>query len=202
MSALSRSRPVPTALLTPAPGLMLLKARAHEACGPARHSFAMMLARAASGPVFWIRHALADGRMNGCGIIPWLEPARLIFVTASRANDLLWTVEEVLRSGVVPLVVAELPEPPPLTPVRRLHLAAESTGSNPTALLLTPGDGGAQGVESRWHMAPAPGWAAPGGHPAWTLTRRRARMAPEAAWHVERRGDSLHTAPVAIPEPA
>ncbi|MFL4470604.1 hypothetical protein ACERZ8_12200 [Tateyamaria armeniaca] len=49
-------------------------------------------------------------------------------------------------------------------------------------LLLTPGMGGAQGVESRWHLAPdhkgTPG--------TWALTRLRARTAPEQAWQVAR----------------
>jgi hypothetical protein len=50
-------------------------------------------------------------------------------------------------------------------------------------ILLTPGDGGAPGVETRWHLAPAPGWAA-GGAPRWRLTRARARMAPPMTWEM------------------
>ena len=99
----------------------------------------------------------------------------------------------------MPLVVAELPAPPALTPVRRLHLAAEvgaTRAAAPIALLLTPGDGGAPGIETRWHLAPAPGWARDG-TPRWRLTRARARMAPERTWEMTLPGGRVVLAPVA-----
>ena len=90
-------------------------------------------------------------------------------------------------------MVAELPQPPGLPPVRRLHLAAEAgttaadhAGRGPVlGVLLTPGDGGAAGVESRWRMEfarSASSLIEVGA--AWHLRRLRARMEPEAAWRV------------------
>ncbi|APX11927.1 ImuA family protein [Tateyamaria omphalii] len=160
--------------------------RVHEACGPARHRFALWLAAQTTGPVIWITTDWNTESLNPCGFAPIVDPARLLLVHARRPEDVLWSMEEVLRSGTVPLAIADLPGLPGLTPVRRMHLAAENgaagKGDAPLGLLLTPGMGGAQGVESRWHLA-TDHKGAPG---RWTLTRLRARTAPERAWNVTR----------------
>ncbi len=159
-------------------------ARLHEVCGPARRSLAMRVAAATRGPVIWIAPTWLSDSPNPDGMQPLVDPGRFVFVSPQRPEDLLWALEEVLRSGQVPLAVADLPDPPPLTPVRRLHLAAEAGATNgataPLGIILTPGDGGAPGIETRWHMAPAHTTR----HNGWRLERRRARTAPPAAWHV------------------
>ncbi len=142
---------------------------------------ALTAARALSGPVMWIRPAWDAGRLNPDGMLRFLDPSRLLLVTPKRPEDVLWTAEEALRSGVLPLVIADLPAPPGLTAVRRLHLAAEAGGGGGVALLLTPGQGGAPGVESRWALLPRHGV---GGAEAWRLERLRARTAPEKSWAV------------------
>lgn len=168
----------------------LARMRAHELCGSARRRLALWVAAAGEGPVLWVRPAWHPDRLHMAGVQRLIDPGRLITVEATRAEDLMWVLEEALRAGAMPLVVGELPEPPGLTPVRRLHLAAETgaravaeTGAGraaPLALLLTPGDGGAAGVESRWHLAP--------GHrrddSGWHLTRLRARQAPPQRWQL------------------
>lgn len=176
-------------------GLGLLRGRVHEFCGPARVALAAMILGESRGPVIWIAPAWAAERLYTAGLAGYADPARLIHVHPRRPEDLLWAAEEALRSGAAPLVVAELPDFPGLTPVRRLHLAAQGGADlarhrgklPPLGLLLTPEGGGAQGVESRWHLSPRPsGSALLDPHQLWSLTRLRARMAPPASWALRR----------------
>ncbi|MEP4980003.1 hypothetical protein [Ascidiaceihabitans sp.] len=179
---------------TPAPcGLQLLAAatdmslpygRLHEACGTARQRFGLWLAARTKGPVLWITPEWNTDRLHACGVADIVNPARLIFVTPRRPEDILWSMEEAMRSGAVDLAIADVPGLPGLTQVRRIHLAAETGGQNrthaPLGLLLTPGEGGAQGVETRWaltaqHAAPLQ---------SWRLDRLRARRAPQKSWTI------------------
>ena len=165
--------------------MTLDRARVHEFCGAARQRLALKAAGRLSGPVFWIRPAWGTSRLHAEGMLKLADPARFTFLTPKRPEDLLWCMEEVLRAGLVPLVVADLPGPPGLTAVRRLHLAAE-TGArdgrvSPLGLLLTPEAGGAPGVESRWSLTPD---HQSGGEEAWALARLRARMQPEKTWRL------------------
>lgn len=192
------------ALLSLAPGVDLAHGRAHEASGPSRRLFALLAGARLPGPILWLRPAWETDRLNPDGVQPLLNPGRLVFGATRTPQDTLWAAEEALRAGVVPLVVAELATPPALTPVRRLHLAAQSgagDGPAPLALLLTAGRGGAQGIETRWHLAPAPGWAVDD-RARWRLTRSRARIAPERAWTMQVRAGRMTFADPADPPPA
>jgi len=202
----------PAARLVFGPGAALAGGRAHEVCGPARRSFAAMAAGlseagpdAGGGPILWIRAPGGDGRLGPDGLSTFFNPGRLVLAAPRRAEDAPWCAEEALRSGACALVVAELTTPLRLTPVRRLHLAARAGAEAaaalgappPLVLLLTPGQGGCEGVETRWRMAPScsapasrlatpragPSWAE-GGEAAWRLELQRARLAPPRRWRL------------------
>ncbi|MEL7099974.1 MAG: hypothetical protein AAGM84_14205 [Pseudomonadota bacterium] len=180
------ARTAPTLPLVP-DGPTLARGRVHEACGGARRSLALWLAAQLQGPVMWIAPGWERAALNPCGLMPFLDPARLILVSPKRPEDLLWSMEEVLRAGTVPLAVADLPGLPSLTQVRRMHLAAQTGAAQapapPLGLLLTPGQtGGAPGVESRWRLEQAHA----GGTSSWTLDRLRARTAPVKRWTLAR----------------
>lgn len=179
--------------------LMLRRARAHEFVGPARRTLAMMLAAKTQGPVFWIVPAWTAERLHAEGMWRFADPARFTFLTPQRAEDVFWTMEEALRSGIVPLVVADIPGPPGLTQVRRLHLAAETglaeTHRAPLGVLLTADASGAPGIESRWRLDAAHGSQDRTG---WTLTRQRSRTDPPKTWNLRpaRDGFGLFDPPV------
>lgn len=175
---------------SPPPGLHLWGditlplARVHELCGQARRMMALRIAAQADGPVVWITRRHGTDQLNPCGMAAILNPGDVLFVSTDRPEDSLWAMEEALRSGAVPVVVADLAAPPGMTPVRRLHLAAE-TGSGaglcrPMGLLLTPGTGGAPGIETRLSCDPAHAPA----EEAWRIERLRARMQPPKRWRL------------------
>ncbi|MES2968228.1 MAG: hypothetical protein V4804_05735 [Pseudomonadota bacterium] len=175
--------------------LSIARGRVHEFCGPARVALAALLLGQTDGPVIWINPGWQAERLYPPGLRDFADPSRIIFARARRPEDLLWAMEESLRSGAAPLVVAELMDPPALTPVRRLHLAAEAGAEAarhrrrpaPLGVLLTRERGGAAGVESRWHMAATPtGSSLTETGLAWRLDRLRARRDPPAAWSLMR----------------
>lgn len=200
-------------------GVGLMRGRVHEICGPSRVAFTLMTLALSLGPVVWVSPAWLPERLYSCGIRDFLHPGRLVLVQCRRVEDIQWAAEEALRAGTAPLVVADYPTPPTLTPVRRLHLAAESPAQSghpaPLGLLLTPAEGGAQGVESRWQASPhpAPSGLTDNAGVAFRITLRRARNAPPAEWHLIRSasGDirasslarsSLPGSPLPSPHPA
>lgn len=182
-------------------GLTLARGRVHEGCGPARRTLAaFLMGREATTPALWILPAWAPERPMPDGLLAWADPARLILVAARRPEDMLWAAEEALRSGAIPLVIADLLEAPALTPVRRLQLAAEAGAEAapalpPLGLLLTPGEGGAAGTDSRWHLAQIPG----GG---WRLARLRARRDPPATWDLRQTDGGMAATPAMAEAPA
>lgn len=178
--------------LTLAGGLRVARARVHEICGVARWVFALDWAGRTQGPVMWIKPAWSTETLFPPGIVAWCDPTRILTVKAGQSRDILWAMEEALGSGAVSAVIGEVNELPALTPVRRLHLAAErgaqKSAEAPIGILLTPGNGGVAGVETRWRATPLAA-----DQPAWRLDRVRARMAAPASWTMARDGTGALT---------
>jgi protein ImuA len=163
---------------------------------------AAMAAAALRGPILWARGTRAPGGPNPEGLAALIDPARIVMALAPSGIEALWAAEEALRAGAAPLVIVEPREPPGLTPVRRLNLAAEAGGgaaaaygwAPPLCLILTPKGGSGAAVETRWRADPLPGWAMtadPGGGPArWRLECLRDKAGPPGAWEasIARRG--------------
>ncbi|MEO0428252.1 MAG: hypothetical protein AAF160_12535 [Pseudomonadota bacterium] len=146
------------------PGLAALAAgRVHEVCGSGRLAFALAMAGEARGPVLWIAEATRRDRPCPHGIARFLDPARLVLARPTGLIAALQVMEEALRSGAAPLVLAELEAAPDLTQSRRLQLAAGTGGG--WGLCLVPENRLAtNAAETRWRCRPlaAPGTAGTG----------------------------------------
>ena len=151
-----------------------------------------LLARlsAGRGTVLWCRRrrGLYGPGLSAMG----LDPTRLIIVRGRNRTDILWAMEEGLRSGALAAVLGEADGVSPIA-LRRLQLAAETGGA--TALLLTSAQAKDQApasgpVTSRWRV-----WTAPssssfpslrnGDSCRWRVELMRCRNGSPGAWRVE-----------------
>ncbi|WP_296762535.1 hypothetical protein [Sediminimonas sp.] len=129
----------------------LAPARVHEAQGRGRQAFALLQAARHAGPLIWVLTPRAHhlpmlrGLPDGVG-------QRLHVIRPENEINLLWAVEESLRSPAVGLVIAEPGKPLSLTAGRRLQLAAEA--GRTTGLMLIREGQGSNAAETRWHCAP------------------------------------------------
>lgn len=164
-----------------------------EEDGAAAAGFAAgILARLGSGPVLW---CLKRPDLYGPGLTAHgLDPARLVLVSALRDDDILWAIEEGLRTPGLAAVVGEIGHLP-MVAGRRLQLAAERSGV--TALLLRRWHNGEEAAAererpsaalTRWRIAalPSADINVPGiGLPRWRVELLRCRGGAPVAWQVE-----------------
>ncbi|MGH7075799.1 MAG: ImuA family protein [Stellaceae bacterium] len=152
-------------------------------------------------PVLWCQ-AASDGDLYGPGLAACgLKPERLVLARPHSAVDLLWTMEEGLRTRTLAAVVGEMADlPGPAS--RRLQLAAEDSGV--TAFALRRFRVGSETARSpiaavtRWQVAVLPSVPKPGepgiGRPRWRLELWRARGGAPADWIVEASDATGHVA--------
>lgn len=173
----------------------ILGAGLDEEDGAAAAGFIAGIAgRLGQGLVLWV---LKRGDLYGPGLFEHgLDPARIVRVTAPRDDDVLWALEEGLRTAGISAVIGEVGRLPMIAG-RRLQLAAERSGI--TALLLRRWRNGAEAASererpsaavTRWRIAAIPSLSGgePGiGTPRWRveLLRCRGAAAAQMTWNVE-----------------
>ena len=148
---------------------------------------AHLLGRFSPGTVLWCRQpALGiDSLPYAPALCRWLDPARIVMVTARREDDLFWAMEEGLRTPGIAAVLGET-RATDQTAGRRLSLAAEKSGI--PALLLRAQPAPPQSVcTTRWRVTSAPSAVAA----APSLESLEALGA--ARWHVELRRNRFGT---------
>ena len=186
----------PSSFIKIASKLTLKLGEIHEVCGPSRIRFPIIVGSETDGLIVWIRHNWSNTFLNPDGLWHWISPERILFINASNTNDLLSCMEEVLRSGIAPLVIAELAAIPKTTPMRRLSLAmraGQEFNKNLTTIgiILTPNNGGATNIGSRWHISSLPCWKKEKNssytftHGKWCLERLFSKTAPQKKWVLE-----------------
>jgi len=151
-----------------------------------------------SGPVLW---CLKRPDLYGPGLLAHgLDPARLVLITAPRDEDILWAVEEGLRTPGLAAVVGEIGRLP-MVAGRRLQLAAERSGV--TAFLLRRWRNGEEAMAererpsaavTRWRVRALPAQEGDDprlrqliGRPRWRVELLRCRGGVPAQWVVESR---------------
>ena len=163
----------------------LVAGAVHEVLGDGAAAFAVLVAARTGGPVLWCLDIGRREEPYGPGLAALgLDPDRLVLVRCRGHKELLWAMEEGLRSPAPAAVVAEPEADVGLIESRRLQLAAEAGGT--LGLILREG-GTEEGrlapsaVTSRWQVDAAPG----GG---WRIVLRRCRggSLDRSDWKVER----------------
>jgi protein ImuA len=129
----------------------------------AAQGFAVVLAALTRGSVLWVETDFArleNGTPYGPGLaLSGLALDRLVLLTVPRSIDVLWAMEEALRSRAVTAVIGEVPDDRTLDDgpaTRRLSLTARDSGGFGLLLRQRPSSA-ASAAATRWQAAAAPG---------------------------------------------
>jgi protein ImuA len=145
-------------------------------------------------PLLWCRLQAQErehGRLYGHGLERLGLPRhRFLTVSLKKPADLLWTMEEALKSGSVAAVIGDAEAAhADLTITRRLSLAAASGKCAGILTFARPG-AGATASHTRWTAATVPSVSPAGdalapGLARWNIELTRARGGRPGAWIVE-----------------
>jgi protein ImuA len=148
--------------------------------------FAVMLLRDLTAmrrcPVLWCCGEAEAGALYAPGLTQaGLNSESVIFARTRKPAELLWAMEEGLRSGAFACVLGD-GVAPDLTATRRLQLAAEAGGT--TALLSLPYRvaGGVSAALTRWQVASVPAEADE--TTRWQIELTRCRGGVGGVWQV------------------
>jgi protein ImuA len=141
--------------------------------------FALALASraAAGGAILWCQAGPTPdpGPLYGPGLAQFgVPPSSLLIARPAKPVEVLWAMEEGLRTGAVAVVVGT-GVVPDMVASRRLQLAARTHGR--LALLVLPRRTATppSSAETRWAIASAPVRGQERDWPRWDLTLRRCR---------------------------
>jgi len=137
-------------------------------------------------PVLW---CLKRADLHAPGLaLHGLRPKRLILARAPNDQEILWAMEEGLRSPALAAVIGEVETLSALAS-RRLQLAAETSGVTGFALSRRSAVTAASSAVTRWRLAALPGSLASGepgiGRALWRVELLRCRGGVPASWVVE-----------------
>lgn len=158
----------------------------HEVSGAAADGFLAVIAGRLRAPLLWCLDEEENERPYAPALRPFgLAPGAAVFACCRSSKDLLWAMEEGLRSGALGLVVADVRERIDLAASRRLQLAAGAGGA--TGILLPRRSDSAplnpSAAVTRWRVEPAPQRRR--NRPRWHLELLRNRKGQHGAWIVE-----------------
>ena len=179
----------------------LQKAALHEiaAAGEteiaAATGFTLALASRCTRTVLWIAENMEvreSGALYGPGLDEiGLAPESVLTITAARARDVLWVMEEALRCRAVGFVIGEIRQDNAVQDVasRRLSLAA-TRQQTPALLLRAKPTPLPVSAATRWIIGTAPsmsrdGWRYGTGPPAFTVQLVRNRYGRLGSWVLE-----------------
>lgn len=170
-----------SSLKTPAPRgdrLRLVKGRMHEVSGRGALTFALAQAAQIGGKVALVWPSWERGVPMAQGIGPLVE--NLIHIRAQTEMDVLWAIEECLRSTAVTTVISKPKKALNLTQGRRFQLAAAEGGT--TGIMIIERGAGCPAAETRWECEPCPSAHEDEALHRWALVKDK--KGPEAAWEV------------------
>jgi protein ImuA len=116
-----------------------------------------------------------------------IEPSRVLFIDLKREKELLWTMEEALKSEALSAVVGEIPEVSFIAS-RRLQLAVEKSRVTGFLLRTNPKNLTTTACVTRWQITSLPGdpGEMPGvGFPRWKVKLEKVRNGQPGEWIVE-----------------